>query len=157
MFHRSARNADRSIRTGQNKKQYVKRPYTRMGKIGPFFFALILSPVPGYEPRKGAEMREEKLLNYLKGACTGRKYRASSAELEAVLGISGTDLRKLVNRMRRKGIPIGSDRWGYFYATTAGEVYSTIQQLKTMENGLAAARRGLEQSLDAFPLREGAS
>ena len=75
-------------------------------------------------------MREEKLLNYLKGACTGRKYRASSAELEAVLGISGTDLRKLVNRMRRKGIPIGSDRWGYFYATTAGEVYSTIQQLK---------------------------
>ena len=50
-------------------------------------------------------MREEKLLNYLKGACTGRKYRASSAELEAVLGISGTDLRKLVNRMRRKGVP----------------------------------------------------
>lgn len=52
-------------------------------------------------------MREEKLLNYLKGACTGRKYRASGAELEAALGISGTDLRKLVNRMRRKGIPIG--------------------------------------------------
>lgn len=49
-------------------------------------------------------MREEKLLNYLKGACTGRKYRASGAELEAALGISGTDLRKLVNRMRRKGI-----------------------------------------------------
>lgn len=60
-------------------------------------------------------MREEKLLNYLKGACTGRKYRASGAELEAALGISGTDLRKLVNRMRRKGIPIGSDRCGYFY------------------------------------------
>jgi len=54
-------------------------------------------------------MREEKLLNYLKGACTGRKYRVSGAELEAALGISGTDLRKLVNRMRRKGIPIGSD------------------------------------------------
>ena len=91
-------------------------------------------------------MREEKLLNYLKGACTGRKYRAS-----------GADLRKLVNRMRRKGIPIGSDRCGYFYAATAGEVYSTIQQLQSMENGLAAARHGLERSLDAFPLREGAS
>ena len=157
MFHRSARNADRSIRTGQNKKQYVKRPYTRMGKSGPFFFALILSPVPGYEPRKGAEMREEKLLNYLKGACTGRRYSASSAALEAAIGISGTDLRKLVNRMRRKGVPIGSDRCGYFYAATAGEVYSTIQQLQNMENGLAAARRGLERSLDAFPLKEGAS
>lgn len=102
-------------------------------------------------------MREEKLLNYLKGACTGREYRASGAELEAALGISGTDLRKLVNRMRRKGIPIGSDRCGYFYAATAGEVYSTIQQLQSMENGLAAARHGLERSLDAFPLREGAS
>lgn len=33
-------------------------------------------------------MREEKLLNYLKGACTGRKYRVSGAELEAALGIN---------------------------------------------------------------------
>ena len=54
-------------------------------------------------------MREEKLLSYLKGACTGRRYSASSAALEAAIGISGTDLRKLVNRMRRKGVPIGSD------------------------------------------------
>ena len=99
-------------------------------------------------------MREEKLLSYLKGACTGRRYSASSAALEAAIG---TDLRKLVNRMRRKGVPIGSDRCGYFYAATAGEVYSTIQQLQNMENGLAAARRGLERSLDAFPLKEGAS
>ena len=140
----------------ETEKINSKGPYSQMGTADPPFL-LILFPNPGQWSRKGAEMREEKLLNYLKGACTGRKYRASSAELEAVLGISGTDLRKLVNRMRRKGIPIGSDRWGYFYATTAGEVYSTIQQLKTMENGLAAARRGLEQSLDAFPLREGAS
>lgn len=102
-------------------------------------------------------MREEKLLNYLKGACTGRRYSASSAALEVAIGISGTDLRKLVNRMRRKGVPIGSDRCGYFYAATAGEVYSTIQQLQNMENGLAAARRGLERPLDAFPLKEGAS
>ena len=101
-------------------------------------------------------MREEKLLSYLKGACTGRRYSASSAALEAAIGISGTDLRKLVNRMRRTGVPIGSDRCGYFYAATAG-VYSTIQQLQNMENGLAAARRGLERSLDAFPLKEGAS
>ena len=86
-----------------------------------------------------------------------REFREASAALEAAIGISGTDLRKLVNRMRRKGVPIGSDRCGYFYAATAGEVYSTIQQLQNMENGLAAARRGLERSLDAFPLREGAS
>ena len=33
----------------------------------------------GSERRK---MREEKLKEYLKGACTGRKYRVSGAELE---------------------------------------------------------------------------
>ena len=30
-------------------------------------------------------MREEKLKAYLKGACTGRKYRVSGAELEQAL------------------------------------------------------------------------
>ena len=133
----------------------LRGPYSRRGKAAPSFCAL--SFPPGVQSRKGAKMREEKLLNYLKGACTGRRYSASSAALEAAIGISGTDLRKLVNRMRRKGVPIGSDRCGYFYAATAGEVYSTIQQLQNMENGLAAARRGLERSLDAFPLKEGAS
>ena len=95
-------------------------------------------------------MREEKLLNYLKEACTGRKYRASGAELEAALGISGTDLRKLVNQLRRKTHPIASDRSGYFYATTAGEVYDTIRQLKRMAAGLEAAINGLERSMDRF-------
>lgn len=100
-------------------------------------------------------MREEQLLVYLKGACPGRMYRVSSVELEQVLGISSTDLRKLVNRMRRKGIPIASDKHGYYYAITAGEVYGTIRQLRKMVSGLEAAICGLEQSLDRFGAEEG--
>lgn len=99
-------------------------------------------------------MGEEKLLAYLKGACSGRRYTVRSAELERVLNLSGTDLRKLVNRMRRKGIPIGSSREGYFYARTAGEVYATIRQLKTMVHGIEAAISGLEQALNAFCEKE---
>ena len=95
-------------------------------------------------------MREEKLLAYLKEACAGRKYTVKSAELEQVLGISGTDLRKLVNRLRKKGVPIGSGKAGYFYAETAGEVYSTIRQLQAMVKGLEGAIRGLENALDRF-------
>lgn len=95
-------------------------------------------------------MREERLLSYLKGACPGRKYRVSGAELERVLDISGTDLRKLVNRLRRRGVPIGSDRNGYFYAVTAGEVYTTIRQLRQMVSGLEKAIAGLEDSLEKF-------
>lgn len=57
--------------------------------------------------------------------------------------------------LRRKGIPVGSDRGGYFYAVTAGEVYATIRQLKAMSSGLEAAIRGLEQALEYFGEREG--
>ena len=48
--------------------------------------------------------------------------------------------------------PIASDQTGYFYAQTAGEVYATIQNLKKMRAGLDAAIRGLERSLDDFPV-----
>lgn len=99
-------------------------------------------------------MREERLLEYLKRACNGRGYRVSGAELEQTLGISGTDLRKLVNRLRQKGKPVCSDQSGYFYAATAGEVYSTIRQLRRMSDGLEAAIRGLEASLNGFPAKE---
>ena len=95
-------------------------------------------------------MREKKLLAYLKGACPGRAYRVSGAELERALHLSGTDLRKLVNKLRRKGVPIASDRQGYFYAVTAGEVYATIRQLDQMRRGLDAAIQGLEGALESF-------
>ncbi len=156
MFHRSTRGRLPFYKNGTFRKTITLRGRIPGWGKRPLLFCALSLP-PGVQPRKGAKMREEKLLSYLKGACTGRRYSASSAALEAAIGISGTDLRKLVNRMRRKGVPIGSDRCGYFYAATAGEVYSTIQQLQNMENGLAAARRGLERSLDAFPLKEGAS
>ena len=95
-------------------------------------------------------MREEQLLSYLQRACPGRKYRVGGMELEQTLHISGTDLRKLVNRLRRKGVPIASDRSGYFFAVNAGEVYTTIRQLRQMVCGLEKAIAGLEASLEKF-------
>ena len=90
-------------------------------------------------------MRDEQLLDYLKGSCSGRKNRVGGTELERTLHVSGTDLRKLVNQLRRKTHPIASDRNGYFYATTAGEVYDTIRQLKRMAAGLEAAMRDADK------------
>ena len=89
--------------------------------------------------------REEQLLAYLKGACPGRAYRVSGRELAHTLGISVAELQKQVNRLRRRGIPIASDRSGY-------EAYATIRQLRKMANGLEAAIQGMEQSLDDFPV-----
>lgn len=95
-------------------------------------------------------MRDEQLLDYLKGSCSGRKNRVGGTELERTLHISGTCLRKQVNRLRCKEHPIASDRSGYFYATNAGEVYDTIRQLKQMVSGLEAAISGLERSMERF-------
>jgi len=95
-------------------------------------------------------MNEEKLEQYLKLFCKGKARTKRSGEIERTVGISGNELRRLVNRMRRRGIPIGSSRDGYFYAVTAGEVYGTIRKLREMANGLESAITGLEGSLDAF-------
>lgn len=95
-------------------------------------------------------MKEKRILSYLKGACPGRKYRVSGSELERALGLSGSELRRLVNHLRQKGVPIASDRRGYFYAVTAGEVYTTIRQLRQMMTGLEKAIAGLEAALEGF-------
>ena len=89
-------------------------------------------------------MNEEKLAQYLKLCCKGRANTKRSDEIERAAGLSGNELRKLVNRMRRRGVPIGSSRSGYFYAVTAGEVYSTIRQLRRMADGLEASIAGLD-------------
>lgn len=95
-------------------------------------------------------MREQQVLAYLKAVCKGRKNIQKSRQIETALRISGTELRKQVHRLRKKGHPIASSQDGYFYAVTAGEVYSTIGQLRAMEHGLKLAREGLERSLDSF-------
>ena len=83
-------------------------------------------------------MNEEKLAQYLKLCCKGRANTKRSDEIERAVGLSGNELRKLVNRMRRRGVPSGSSRSRYFYAVTAVEAYSTIRQLRIMANGLEA-------------------
>lgn len=102
-------------------------------------------------------MGKQNLLNFLQIFCVGREGRISSAELQKTIGISATELRKQVNRLRREGIPVASDRQGYFYAETAGEVYTTIRQLRSMIRGLEAAIQGLERSLDHFGMQGGES
>ena len=95
-------------------------------------------------------MKEEQLTAYLKGAFKGRQKNIKSAELERVLDMSGTDLRKLVNKLRRKAVPICSGRDGYYDAKTAGDILRTIRVLRVMIKGLQAAVDGLVAALDKF-------
>ena len=95
-------------------------------------------------------MNDEELRAYLRRFCFGREHQVGSREFVRQHGIRESDLRKKVNRLRRRAVPIASSREGYFYASNAAELYSTIRQLKEMRAGLDAAICGLEQAMERF-------
>ena len=95
-------------------------------------------------------MNKETVNAYLEGNCRGRRHAVSSIRLEQKLNLSGNELRKQVNALRREGVPIASSGEGYYYAENAGEVYATIRNLQKMRRGLDAAIAGLEQALEKF-------
>ena len=51
-------------------------------------------------------MASEQLKSYLKNNCLGRKNAVKSPELEQALGVSRNELRRQVNRLRRRKVPI---------------------------------------------------
>ena len=83
-------------------------------------------------------MNDEELRDYLKRFYFGREHLICSRDLVRQKNLRESDLRKKVNRLRRKAVPIASSREGYFYASNAAELYSTIRQLKEMRAGLDA-------------------
>ena len=92
-------------------------------------------------------MNDEELRDYLKRFCFGREHLICSRDLVRQKNLRESDLRKKVNRLRRKAVSIASSREGYFCASNAAELYSTIRQLKEMRAGLDAAICGLEQAM----------
>ena len=95
-------------------------------------------------------MNDEELRDYLKRFCFGREHLICSRDLVRQKNLRESDLRKKVNRLRRKAVPIASSREGYFYASNAAELYSTIRQLKELRAGLDAAISGLERAMETF-------
>ncbi|TCK89048.1 hypothetical protein EDC19_2462 [Natranaerovirga hydrolytica] len=95
-------------------------------------------------------MHKEQLAEYLHRYHHGAENAVISKTLERALGISGKELRDLVNALRREGIPIASDQSGYFYAKTEAEVRLTIRHMRNRISGISAAVSGLRRSLAAF-------
>ena len=59
-------------------------------------------------------MNDEELRDYLKRFCFGREHLICSRDLVRQKNLRESDLRKKVNRLRRKAVPIASSREGYF-------------------------------------------
>lgn len=95
-------------------------------------------------------MEKETIAEHLKRYHHGERNAVTSRELENALDIRGKELRDLVNALRRDGVPIGSSGSGYFYAATEPEVRATIAHMTHRISGIAAAIRGLTQTLEDF-------
>ena len=80
-------------------------------------------------------MQKELLAEHLKRYHPCALCAATSRELERTFSIKGTELRQLVNQLRRAGIPIASNSIGH---------------LTRRISGIAAAIHGLNRSLEQF-------
>ena len=83
-------------------------------------------------------MNDEELRDYLKRFCFGREHLICSRDLVRQKNLRESDLRKKVNRLRRKAVLIASSREGYFYASNAAD--AVLYDVKIAgRNGLPAA------------------
>ena len=92
-------------------------------------------------------MRAEKMLaTFLQTLKSEYRYPKTviSAKIEEGLGLSGSEVRAMVNTLRRKEHPIGSNTHGYYYANNERELRETIQHLTERRNSISAVITGLE-------------
>lgn len=67
-----------------------------------------------------------RLNNYLKKYHKGEEHTICGKQLELVLGIQQSAIKRHVHHLRMSGVPICSSNAGYFYAETRQEITETI-------------------------------
>ena len=80
------------------------------------------------------------------------KCRLPVRELECLFHSKGVDMRDVINRLRRGGVPIASNQNGYFYAATQQEILDTIALLTRQISGITATITGLRYSLSRIDI-----
>ena len=74
---------------------------------------------------------KNRLQKILEREHQGKDNAIVSRALEERLGCKGTMIREMVNELRSAGVPICSDRNGYYIAKSREELDHTIVQLKS--------------------------
>ena len=93
---------------------------------------------------------DDVIAQYLRENHCGEQNVVTSRILEEIFKMRGPELRRIINRLRSKCIPICSTDSGYFYAETEDELQRTIRQLRSRMTKIASAERGLTRSLSLF-------
>lgn len=77
---------------------------------------------------------------------SGEGNRITSAEISKLTNVNGSTIRHIINKSRATGLPIASDRKGYFMAETPDELDHTIAQLNSRIHKMIQAREGLKKA-----------
>jgi len=90
-------------------------------------------------------MDSERLYLYLKNNHISSKNAVLSKQLEAAFSCKGTEIRRCINTLRTRGIPICSSADGYFYSEDPADIARTVSQLRGRIEKIECAQNGMSQ------------
>ena len=85
-------------------------------------------------------MEKFNLLDFLP---EGNEHHITSRDLESITNLTGSEIRREVNKLRAEGAPIASDKNGYYIATTQEALTATIKNLQSRRDAMNRAIMGL--------------
>lgn len=80
--------------------------------------------------------------NFLSTKCIGKKNAVKISVLESMFQLKGSEVRKIINRIRCNGQPICSGSTGYYYASTEADIRKKSEIL------MAELPRSMQQRTD---------
>ena len=89
----------------------------------------------------------ELVSKYIRKNSSGRKNPISGREIAGAFGVSGFEVRKLVNDARRNGDPICSTNKGYYISVDKTEISEQIASMRGRIAVMEGAISGLEKYL----------
>jgi biotin operon repressor len=92
----------------------------------------------------GIKMNKGNLLSFLKENHVGKENAVKSKVLEELFGLSGQEVRSIVNQLRSEGVPICSGQKGYWFAKNRTEIQETLRNLTQRIQGITNAINGLK-------------
>lgn len=87
---------------------------------------------------------------YMQTEHKGKANAVFSKELERLFHCKGTEIRRMVNELRIKGVPICSCSRGYYYAENRSDIEETIAHLDGRVSKIKAAQDGLREILNNY-------
>ena len=84
---------------------------------------------------------------YMRKEYSGKANAVKSVVIEARFHCKGAEVRRMVNELRCKGVPICSSDQGYYYATSNEEIQETIANLEGCIKKIRAAQEGIKKLL----------